>query len=69
MTLYHLRSNRSNGSTVGVQEFSAPSDEQALSIAREMVKTAAEADFELWHGRRCVHMTTLQKEKRPEQMK
>jgi len=68
MTLYHLRSKRSNGSTA-VQEFSALSDEQALSIAREMVKTAAEADFELWHGRRCVHMTTLQKEERPEQMK
>jgi hypothetical protein len=69
MTLYHLHSLRSGGSTAAVEQFSAPSDEQALSIAREMVKTAAEADFELWHGRRCVHMTTLQKETRPEQTK
>jgi hypothetical protein len=64
MTLYHLRSLRPSGNVAAVQRFSALSDEEALSIAREMVKAAVEPDFELWHRRRCVHATTLEKEKR-----
>jgi len=68
MNLYHLRSLRPGGNVAAVQQFSALSDEEALSIAQEMVKASRVADFELWHGRRCVHVTTLQKEIRSRAM-
>ena len=55
MTIYTLRSFASSGRIVAVQRLSAETDEEALSMARDMVNGAsAVASFDLWQGERCV---------------
>jgi hypothetical protein len=49
MTISTLRSFTSSGRIVAVQRFSAETDEEALTVARKMVKEApAVARFDLW---------------------
>ena len=55
MTIYTLRSFASSGQILAVQRLSAEDDEEALSMAREMVKgAAAVARFDVWLGERHV---------------
>jgi hypothetical protein len=56
MAMYQLRLIDSTGRIAAVQRFSALTDEEALSNARERVKSSAQLkDFDLWQGERCVH--------------
>ena len=51
MAIYTLRSFASSGRIVAVQRFSAQTDKEALSMARDMVKgAAAVARFGVWQG-------------------
>jgi len=53
MAIYTLRSFASSGRIVAVQRLSAEDDEEALAMARDMVKGAsAVARFDLWQGER-----------------
>lgn len=53
MIIYTLRSFASSGRIVAVQRLSAENDEEALSMARNIVKGAsAVAGFDLWQGER-----------------
>ena len=53
MTIYTLRSFAASGRVVAVQRFSAETDKEALSMARDMVKAAsAVARFDVWQGER-----------------
>jgi hypothetical protein len=53
MAMYTLRSFASSGRIIAVQRFSAETDKQALSMARDMVEgAAAVARFDLWQGER-----------------
>ena len=53
MAIYTLRSFASSGRIVAVQRFSAETDNEALSMARDMVKRAsAVARFDVWQGER-----------------
>jgi hypothetical protein len=55
MTIYTLRSFASSGRILAVQRFSADTDNEALAMAREMVKGAsAVARFDLWQDDRCI---------------
>jgi hypothetical protein len=51
--IYHLRSFAVSGKIIAVQRFSAETDKEALSMARDMVKGAsAVARFDVWQGER-----------------
>jgi hypothetical protein len=66
MMMYTLRSFASSGRIVAVQRLSADTDEEALSMARDMVAGAsAVARFDLWQGERRVDgaAPTMRKEK------
>ena len=53
--IYTFRSFASSGRIVAVQRLSAETDEEALAMAREMVKRAsAAASFDLWQDHRCI---------------
>jgi hypothetical protein len=53
--IYTFRSFASSGRIVAVQRLSAETDEEALAMAREMVKGAsAAASFDLWQDDRCI---------------
>ena len=54
MTIYTLRSFASSGRIIAVQRLSAEDDEEALSMARNMVRGSAVARFDLWQGERRV---------------
>jgi hypothetical protein len=56
MAMYTLRSFTSSGRIVAVQRLSAATDEEALSMARDMVKGAsAVARFDVWQAERQIH--------------
>ena len=60
MTIYTLRSFASSGRIVAVQRLSAEDDEEALAMARNMVKGAsAVARFDVWQGERRIEGTAL----------
>ena len=64
--IYIFRSFASSGRIVAVQRLSAETDEEALAMAREMVKGApAVARFDLWQDHRCIEgeARTVRKEK------
>jgi hypothetical protein len=63
--IYTFRSFASSGRIVAVQRLSAETDEEALAMAREMVKGAsAVARFDLWQDHRCIEgAPTMRKEK------
>jgi hypothetical protein len=64
--IYTFRSFASSGRIVAVQRLSAETDEEALAMAREMVKGApAVARFDLWQDHRCIEgeARTVRKEK------
>jgi hypothetical protein len=68
MTIYTLRSFASSGRIVAVQRLSAETDEEALSMARDMVKGAsALARFDLWQAERQIHgaAPTMKEKPRP----
>ena len=53
MAIYRLRSFASSGRIDAVQRLSAETDNEALSMARDMVKGASVvARFDLWQGDR-----------------
>lgn len=55
MAVYQFRLFGRNGKIVAVQQISAGSDQEAMSLARDCIKgAAAVAKYELWHGRRKV---------------
>jgi len=55
---YKLRLFGGTGKIVAVQRISAPDDEEALSIAHQMIKGAPIATFELWQDQRRVRVET-----------
>ena len=56
MTIYMLRSFASSGRIVAVQRLSAETDQEALSLARDVVDGAsAVARFDLWQRERHIH--------------
>jgi hypothetical protein len=64
--IYTFRSFASSGRIVAVQRLSAETDEEALAMAREMVKgTSAVSRFDLWQDHRCIEgeARTMRKEK------
>jgi hypothetical protein len=64
--IYTFRSFASSGRIVAVQRLSAETDEEALAMAREMVKGApAVARFDLWQDHRCIEgaARTMRREK------
>ena len=65
VTIYALRSFASSGRIVAAQRLSAEDDEEALSMARVMVKGAsAVARFDLWQGERHVEGKSAHGEER-----
>jgi hypothetical protein len=55
MTMYTLRSFASSGRIVAVQRFSAETDEEALSMARDMIDGPSVIfRFDLWQGERSI---------------
>jgi hypothetical protein len=55
MAIYRLRSFASSGRIDAVQRLSAETDNEALSMARDMVKGASVvARFDLWQGDSCI---------------
>ena len=68
MAIYTLRSFASSGRIVSVQRLSAEDDEEALSMARTLVKGAsAVARFEVWQGERRIEAEppTSKQQKKP----
>ena len=64
MMMYTLRSFASSGRILAVSRLSADTDEEALSMAREMVAAAsAVASFDLWQGERRIQGTELRMKK------
>jgi hypothetical protein len=56
MKMYRLCLLSANGTIAAVQRFSADTDEEALSVARVLVKGRSQlSGFELWEGGRKVH--------------
>jgi hypothetical protein len=53
MAIYTLRSFASSGRIIAVQRLSAGTNQEALAMARDMVKEAsAVARFDVWEGER-----------------
>jgi hypothetical protein len=53
VTIYTLRSFASSGRIIAVHRLSAGTDQEALAMARDMVKEASTvARFDLWQGER-----------------
>jgi hypothetical protein len=53
--VYTFRSFASSGRVVAIQRLSAETDEEALAMAREIIKGAsAAASFDLWQDDRCI---------------
>ena len=66
MAIYTLRSFASSGRIVAVQRLSAEDDEEALAMAREMVKgAAAVARFDLWQGERRIEGAAPTRKQKP----
>ncbi len=56
--MYTLRSFASSGRILAVNRLSAETDEEALSMVRDLFKGgAAVARFDLWQGERHIHGT------------
>jgi hypothetical protein len=65
MAMYQLRLIGSTGRIAAVQRFSALTDDEALSNARERVKGSAQLkDFDLWQDFRCVRAASTMAEKK-----
>ena len=53
IAIYHLRSFAVSGKIIAVRRFPAETDNEALSIAHDMVEGASSvARFDLWQGER-----------------
>ena len=66
MTIYTLRSFAMTGRIVAVQRLSAETDEEALSMARDMVEGAsAVARFDLWQAERHIEGKAPKKRGKP----
>ena len=65
MAIYRMRSFGPTGRIVSVHNLSAADDQEALTMAREMVKGASGvATFDLWEGESRIHGDAPKKPRR-----